>query len=339
MKTLKRIFILTVTLIITIINISAVNTSALYAPDLSNVLDQKYIENENYTYYINTDYSKAVIIDIKSGTEIFNVPETVTYNNATYPIASISISHQEGYSDFNKSLKVINASKNLEEIDISLFIGYSSNPHKLDYLKTINIPNNSKLTDISLPLCPALKNINLTSNSKLENINVLSCTKMTKLSLPKTLKQLNLQNAPKLKVKIAKDNKKFKVKGNQILSKNGKTLYQCVGNSKTVHIYKTVKKINKINNSYIKNLNLGKNIKAIKGESISNCKRLSKVTLKSTKNAPKIENNAFKNTKKGIKFYVKNKKVAKSLKKQLKGSGVKKAKILVGKKVVYKNVK
>ena len=48
---------------------------------------------------------------------------------------------------------------------------------------------------------------------------------------------------------------------------------------------------------------------------------------------------AFENTKKGIKFYVKNKKVAKSLKKQLKGSGVRNAKILIGKKVVYKNVK
>lgn len=73
--------------------------------------------------------------------------------------------------------------------------------------------------------------------------------------------------------------------------------------------------------------------------------------IKNKKIAPKIScvkgmpdptflyESAFSNTKKGIKFYVKNKKVAKSLKKQLKGSGVRNAKILVGKKVVYKNVK
>ena len=54
--------------------------------------------------------------------------------------------------------------------------------------------------------------------------------------------------------------------------------------------------------------------------------------------APEIQWNAFKNTKKGIKFVVKNKRVAKSLKKKLKGTGVRNAKILIGKKVVYQNI-
>ncbi len=55
---------------------------------------------------------------------------------------------------------------------------------------------------------------------------------------------------------------------------------------------------------------------------------------------PYIGKSAFQNTKKGIKFVVKNKKVAKHLKKELKNkkSRVRNAKILVGKKVVYKNI-
>ena len=89
----------------------------------------------------------------------------------------------------------------------------------------------------------------------------------------------------------------------------------------------------------LKSITLPKNMTAIYDEAFLDCKKLSKVTVKSTKNAPLIGEDAFENTKKGIKFYVKNKKVAKSLKKQLKDSGVRNAKILIGKKVVYKNVK
>lgn len=69
------------------------------------------------------------------------------------------------------------------------------------------------------------------------------------------------------------------------------------------------------------------------------CKKLAKVIINNTKKAPKIEKDAFKNTKSGIKFYVKNKTVAKSLKTRLEKSGVKKAKIYAGKKLIYKNVK
>ena len=89
----------------------------------------------------------------------------------------------------------------------------------------------------------------------------------------------------------------------------------------------------------LKSITLPKNMISICDEAFIDCKNLSKVNVKSTKNAPLIGEDAFENTKKGIKFYVKNKKVAKSLKKQLKGSGVRNAKILIGKKVVYKNVK
>ena len=100
----------------------------------------------------------------------------------------------------------------------------------------------------------------------------------------------------------------------------------------------------------LKKKTLPKNLKSIGFSAFADCKKLSKVIINNKKKAPKISKDvvnsetgvykdAFKNTKKGIKFYVKNKKVAKSLKEQLKGSGVRNAKILIGKKVVYKNVK
>ena len=69
-----------------------------------------------------------------------------------------------------------------------------------------------------------------------------------------------------------------------------------------------------------------------------NCKKLSKITINNKKKAPKLSYFAFEKVKKGIKIVVKNKKIAKELKKQLKKSesGVKNAKIMVGKKVIYK---
>ncbi len=89
----------------------------------------------------------------------------------------------------------------------------------------------------------------------------------------------------------------------------------------------------------LKTVILSSNVENIETKAFNKCFNLSKVIIKSKNNVPEVKEKAFKNTKKGIKFYVKNKKVAKSLNKQLKGSGVRNAKILIGKKVVYKNVK
>lgn len=89
----------------------------------------------------------------------------------------------------------------------------------------------------------------------------------------------------------------------------------------------------------LKSITIPKNVEKIEYWAFKNCKKLSKVKLESEEKAPIIEDASFKNTKNGIKFIVKNQTVADQLKEQLKGSGVKNAKILVGKKVVYKNVK
>ena len=89
---------------------------------------------------------------------------------------------------------------------------------------------------------------------------------------------------------------------------------------------------------YLKKISLPMNC-VIESKAFGSCKNLKEVIVNDTEKAPKIKSKAFKNTSKGIKFYTKSKKIAKQLKKNLKNSGVKNAKIYVGKKVVYKNVK
>ena len=88
----------------------------------------------------------------------------------------------------------------------------------------------------------------------------------------------------------------------------------------------------------LNNIVLPKKIDKIGLFAFKDCINLSKVTLEREKRAPIIERASFKNTKNGIQFIVKKQTVADQLKEQLNGSKVKNAKILVGKKVVYKNI-
>lgn len=92
--------------------------------------------------------------------------------------------------------------------------------------------------------------------------------------------------------------------------------------------------------SSISKITLPSKLKAIGTDAFSSCKKLKSVTLEGRKKMPAFAKESFWNTRSGIKFYVKNKKMAKQLKKNLKGTKVKKAKIYVGKKkkLVYKNI-
>ena len=93
-----------------------------------------------------------------------------------------------------------------------------------------------------------------------------------------------------------------------------------------------------VNCSSLKGIRLGKNIKEIGKQAFVGCERLEKVYLDCKRPLSYIGSHAFTSTKSGIKFYVKNKKVAKDLKKKLKHLGVKNAKIYIGKKLIYKNI-
>jgi len=81
---------------------------------------------------------------------------------------------------------------------------------------------------------------------------------------------------------------------------------------------------------HLTSVTFGKINKLVK-HSFRGCKKIEKIVFEDE--IPKISKDAFKNKKSGIKFYVKNKRTAKSLKKQLKNSGAKKPKIYIGKKL------
>ncbi len=88
----------------------------------------------------------------------------------------------------------------------------------------------------------------------------------------------------------------------------------------------------------LKKVSLPKNMVRIGIGAFLGCNKLKEIRIACRKKAPNFKSYSLSRTALGLKFYVKNKKVAKSLKKNLKGSGVRKAKIYIGKKLLYKNV-
>ncbi len=350
-KMIKLINLLISLIMVSTICITNISASALDLPYEDSGVEVKYYYQDNFTYYIDSESLAPVITNIKYGTKVFNVPETVVCNGIIYPVKDLVILEPDL---FNLTLETINVSKNIEQLDL-FEMGWHNGC--MDKLKNINVPAGSKLKSIVLPTCPKLEKINIPSNSALKYISIggcpilkklslpktletciiNSCPKLTKLSLPKTLKNCDIgYDAPKLKVKIAKGNKYLKVKGNQILSKDGKKLINIIGNKSKVTVYKTVKVIGDFENKYLKQLTIGENVTNFSKDFLNTSKKLN-IVLKHKNKAPKIKKySIWQYDIKGINFYVQNKKVAKDLKKKLKVGGIEKAKILIGKKVIYK---
>lgn len=333
MKKLKRLFSLLTTLTI---------IATICVPTLNVSASELYFREGDFCYDILN--GKAIIKEITPQIKELNIPETVTHNGITYPVTDLNVDI-EGYSndDFGGFIETINVSKNIKTIMFTYADEYLSTDHYYFTLKTINIPSGSKLNFLSFNLdCQNLENINIAPDSKLKHLYLENCPKLRKLTLPKTLKYCSFGDVPNLRLTITKDNKYLKVKNNQILSKDGKKLYDVVGWNSDVKVSKTVKVIcSDFGNGCITKLTLGKKVSKLERYSLAGysfaSKRKIKIILKNKKKAPKIEDRTFDNAK-NIKFYVQNKKVAKDLKKKLKGSGIKKAKILIGKKVIYKNI-
>ncbi len=181
-----------------------------------------------------------------------------------------------------------------------------------------------------------LKKIYFSDNLKIMRCIASNCKNLEYVYIGKNTKEMGPES-------FSYDNKlkTVKIKSNKLKTIGYGVFLGCTS-LKKINIPSTVKTIGmaafRVCKS-LKKVQLSKNLKKIGDSAFRSCKSLSKVTINNKNNTPKIGKNTFKNTKKGIKFYVKNKKVANSLKKQLKGSGVKNAKILIGKKVVYKNIK
>lgn len=206
----------------------------------------------------------------------------------------------------------------------------------------------------------SIENVKLPNTLKCIGDYVFSDSNLIKVTIPNSVKQIKDSAFSNSDLKTVKFGKNLTYLEMSAFSK--------CKNLKTLKLPKKLKKIGYYAFENCKNLKsvkiLSKNIsiqseafagcrkltkitmdgaKKIETEAFRGCRKLSKVKIGNKKKAPKIEKGQFakpfEGTKKGIKFYVKNKKVAKSLKKQLKDSGVKNAKIIVKNKVIYKNIK
>lgn len=292
--------------------------------------DNPYLCSKDGVLY-SKDMKTLCLYPNRNSMTIYKMPDTVKSNTNYAEFYQRNKLKKIYFSDNLKELGEYCAAecKNLEYV----YIG--TNTKKIEdgafsgdeKLKTIEIKSKKiKIIDNGVFAgCKSLRDIKLPKSViKIKHSAFSNCKSLKKIQLPKGLKKLS--------------NEAFN---------NCKSL-------KTIEIPDGIKKINRGTFNDCKNLKkvtLPSNLQSISYSAFSDCKKLSRVVIKNKKIAPKIScvkgmpdptflyESAFSNTKKGIKFYVKNKKVAKSLKKQLKGSGVRNAKILIGKKVVYKNVK
>ena len=134
------------------------------------------------------------------------------------------------------------------------------------------------------------------------------------------------------------------------MKKIGRWAFAYCVNLESINLPKTIKKIGAgtfQNCESLKKIVIPKNVEEIGKAAFKECINLSKVVFKGTK-CPEIDPGyngthtfycTFKNTQEGLRFEVKTKTIAKELKAELKNSGVRKAKIYVGDKLIYKNVK
>ncbi len=145
------------------------------------------------------------------------------------------------------------------------------------------------------------------------------------IRLPASAKSVVLGNTT-AKIVISKKNKYIKKYKNGIYTKKKQTLMSTCGTKSTF----TVKKGTKYIHFYafygykkLKKLIIPSSIKGIDGLAFKNCKNLKTILLEGKK-APKLTAiGGFEYLNKKCKIYVKNKKVKKSIEKQLKGSGFK----------------
>ena len=220
----------------------------------------------------------------------------------------------------NTKLEKVTFSNGIKNVDYSIFKNHKK-------LKKVILP--TSITDISVEAfynCEGLKKVTMPSNIAIHERAFKNC---------KNLKTFNYKGVSDF---------------NDIFHPNSKKGESCIFEEAFANCVKLenidlgkaylIEDKAFYNCQSLKSVSIPVNTKAISYKAFDKCKSLSKVTFKNTKKAPYIGKNAFKNTKKGIKFAVKNKKIAKQLKKELKNkkSRVKNAKILIGKKVIYKNI-
>lgn len=347
MKTKKNLKVLVLFLLSCIlISSDYINVSAYYKLTYNSKYDENVkIDDIYYNFYImgNTDnecYTEA-FYPVVSG-NVLKFPDKVTYKGKKYKVDSVVF--DASYIEYNNNplnkLVLPYETIYLPEYAMSFWI---EDNVKLPNLKKIYIPKKLEDTDISC-LCdmPDLKVIIDKDNPyvKIKNGAVYSKNGKKLYALVNSTKTYRIANGTK-QIFFGKNKTVQKVILPSSIKKLSAAAFARCVNLKSVKLNKELKTI-KWDAFYkcksLKKITIPENVEKIQYDAFRKCKKLSKVKIESGEQVPNIENNAFKYTKNGIKFVVKNQSAAEQLVIQLKGSGVKNAKILVGKKVVYQNV-
>ena len=270
--------------------------------NLELIIDEKNTRYEvigNELYYIERESMKLI--------SVFTSPET-------YEIPSCATHFIMPFGKDNKSVKTIIVKNDIVELNLK----------GLNYLVYINADECS-ISDLKLEQNNKIRSLDL-SNSKINIITVNHLKNLVSLKVPQGIKNINAYGCVKLsKVNLPKSIKRIR------------RLYFAKTGFKKFIVPNSVTKIAPHAFSLCNNLKeivISGSVKKIRVNTFYGCKNLSKIVLKHKK-APKIYEGAFNKIKGCIKFYVRNKKVAKQLKRRLKGK-VEKAKIYANGKLIYK---
>lgn len=171
---------------------------------------------------------------------------------------------------------------------------------------------------------------------KVTGISLLKASNVKKIKLSKYIKNVCLsRNRSLKKVTIDKENKYISVKNNIVLNKKKTKLLSVLGGYEDITVPKTVKILE--NGSFfkskVKKVTIYKNVKRIKPNTFSECKKLKKIIIKGN-SIPKIEEAVMCGSRKNIRFYVDNADLGKKLLKELKNKADLNAKVYVGNKLI-----
>ena len=358
-KRSKLLIVFLVSLIIVSIlglNVMSYNELPYYKVHYDKESKSFYNVNINGIYY-NIDiwgkkrgkeiYSVQAFYPITKG-DILKIPEKIKFKGKKYKVEDISLSldmasFDGGYNIPKLPNKLVLSYKTiyLPKCANKFYLGSDV---KFSNLKKIYVPKQIK---------------DLVGFSEMSNVKVI---------IDKNNPYIKMKNEAiyskngKTLIRLVNKKKVYRVaKGTKDIELTG---FDCVKSIEKVYLPASMKKISdgafdrckklkmvKINNKTTKigdfafekckSLNkivLPKKLDKIGLFAFKDCINLSKVTLEGIEKVPTIEKASFKNTKDGIQFIVKNQTVADQLKEQLNVSKVKNAKILIGNKVVYKNI-
>ncbi len=232
------------------------------------------------------------------------------------------------YAKQAKEIKILSVVNDLPVKKINAFASKCENKNIKNTVTKVNLPES--ITEIGAYAFTGFKKLKkLTLPKKLEKINERAfnlAVKLETITIPKGVKTIEegvFFGCSSLKKVI------FKGEITQIYD----NAFNKCKKLKSIVIPNSTKLIGEsaFSNSALSKVEMPSGIH-LTSYVFSNCKKLKTVVLNGNKKPNFVDSN-FANTKKGIKFYVKNKKVAKSLKKQLKNSGAKNPKIYIGKKL------